>query len=104
MREQQLRENAHRVDQTIYLQGQEAVKQVEEYCRCGATFEISVEELAKILDYALFECENCSLCLKVILNTNFCCGARLRNLYIDLVSYGCFVFEDIGLGLDFLLD
>lgn len=29
---------------------------------------------------------------------------KIKNLYIDLVSYGCFVFEDIGLGLDFLLD
>lgn len=64
LREQRLRENAHRVDQTIILKDQE-LELIEELCRCGATFEISVEELERILDFALFECENCSLCLKV---------------------------------------
>ncbi|KAI6177806.1 J domain-containing protein [Aphelenchoides bicaudatus] len=70
LREQRLRETTQRVDQTVKLSSAQPDQEVEEDCRCGATFIVSTEELDRVLDYALFECENCSLCLKSRMNTN----------------------------------
>ncbi|KAI6170113.1 Methyltranfer-dom domain-containing protein [Aphelenchoides besseyi] len=63
LREQRLRENQFRVDRQIELRGNET--EIVEDCRCGATFEISIDELNRIVDYALFECDSCSLQLKM---------------------------------------
>ena len=76
LREQRLRENAHRVGETILLQPIDAT--IIDECRCGATFEISEEETRRIVDFALFECANCSLQLKVGANFLFLAACLIR--------------------------
>ncbi|CAD5218282.1 unnamed protein product [Bursaphelenchus okinawaensis] len=63
LREQRLREERELISEEFELEKDETSLETE--CRCGAIFEIEESELANVLDYALFECSNCSLCFKV---------------------------------------
>ncbi|CAD5224241.1 unnamed protein product [Bursaphelenchus xylophilus] len=58
LREQRLREERELISEEIHLEPEE--KTLETDCRCGALFEIHAEDLANVVDYALFECSNCS--------------------------------------------
>lgn len=107
LREQRLRENQHRVDQTVYFVQKGDQQEIEEFCRCGATFEVSVEELDRILDYALFECENCSLCLKASL-VSFCDltveWMLFRSFVMNTNSNKVLLLGDTGVGKSTLVN
>lgn len=63
LREQRLRETQGTIGETIELEYGE--RDVDEYCRCGAEFNLTPEEIDQILDTGIFECSSCSLCLEI---------------------------------------
>lgn len=63
LQEQRLREAKQLVGQELSVDND--AEAVEADCRCGGWYEVDNDELARIVDFALFECSSCSLCLKV---------------------------------------
>lgn len=61
--EQQLRQSKELIEREIYVHPFEFT--FEEFCRCGGFYIVEIEEFERIIDYALIECSNCSLCLKL---------------------------------------
>ena len=70
-REQQFRDSKALIGEEIYLKHSSTDISIEsqlencQFCRCGGQFHKEIEDFEQIFDYALFECSNCSLLLKV---------------------------------------
>ncbi|KAK6011176.1 hypothetical protein OSTOST_23751 [Ostertagia ostertagi] len=64
LREQQYRKEKGTVAERIEI-GFEESDPIFESCRCGDYYNITSEEVQKIVDVGIFECASCSLCLEV---------------------------------------
>ncbi|EYC41110.1 hypothetical protein Y032_0581g266 [Ancylostoma ceylanicum] len=65
LREQEYRKNKGTVAERIEITDDET-EPIVEPCRCGDHYNISAEEIEKIVDTGVFECGSCSLCLEVV--------------------------------------
>ncbi|PIO59196.1 hypothetical protein TELCIR_19349, partial [Teladorsagia circumcincta] len=64
LREQQYRKEKGTVAERIEICYEET-DSISEPCRCGDYYNITSEEIQKIVDIGIFECASCSLCLEV---------------------------------------
>ncbi|KAJ1368579.1 hypothetical protein KIN20_029736 [Parelaphostrongylus tenuis] len=65
LREQHYRETKGTIIERLEVSSEDPAPIVE-FCRCGDNYEITSEDIQKVVDRGIFECGSCSLCLEVV--------------------------------------